>query len=141
MNQSERGNFSCRDYKRRRSFLPFHRPAMGKEEEKELIRTLRSGWLTKGPKTEKFEDEIKGYVSSKYAVGTNSCTAALELSLMAIGIKRGDEIITTPMTFPATANVIVHQGAKPVFVDIERDTRSEERRVGKECRSRWSPYH
>jgi len=112
----------CRNYIRRKNFLPFHRPAMGKEEEKELICTLRSGWLTKGPKTEKFEDKIKKYVGSKYAVGTNSCTAALELSLMAIGIRQGDEVITTPMTFPATANVIVHQGAKPVFVDIKKDT-------------------
>ena len=110
------------NHTRRKSFLPFNRPSISREEERGVINVLRSGWLTRGPKTKEFEERIKKYVGSKYAVGTNSCTAALELALMAVGIKQGDEVITTPMTFPATANVIVHQGAKPVFVDIERDT-------------------
>lgn len=87
-----------------------------------MIDTLRSGWIGRGPKTERFENNFKEYVGSKYAVGVNSCTAGLHLSLVAIGIKQGDEVITTPMSFPATTNVIVHQGAKPTFVDIEKDT-------------------
>lgn len=106
---------------RGKSFLPFYRPSLSKEEEKEVINTLRSGWIGKGPKTEAFEDAVKEYTGSKYAVGVNSCTAGLHLSLMAMGVGKGDEVITSPMTFPATVNVIFHQGAKPVFVDIVKD--------------------
>ena len=107
---------------RRKKALPFYRPSFGRKEELEIIDTLRSGWVGRGPKTEAFEEDFKRYVQSRYALGVNSCTAGLDLSLMAIGIGKGDEVITTPMTFPATANVIVHQGARPVFVDIKEDT-------------------
>jgi dTDP-4-amino-4,6-dideoxygalactose transaminase len=99
-------------------FLPFGLPLLGKEEEDEVIDTLRSGWITTGPKTQKFEEMFKEYVGTKHAVAVSSCTAALHLSLAALGIGPGDEVITTPVTFAATANVIIHQGAMPVFVDV-----------------------
>ena len=88
----------------------------------EVIDTLRSGWITTGPKTHRFEEMIKSYVDCKYTVALNSCTAGLHLSLIAAGVGPGDEVITTPFTFAATANVILHVGAKPVFVDIQKDT-------------------
>ncbi len=103
-------------------FLPFALPQIGIEEEKEVINTLRSGWITTGPKTQRFEKMICDYTQSKYAVALNSCTAALHLSLVALGIQQGDEVITSPITWPATANVIIHVGAKPVFVDVDRNT-------------------
>ncbi|KPK99007.1 MAG: UDP-4-amino-4,6-dideoxy-N-acetyl-beta-L-altrosamine transaminase [Omnitrophica WOR_2 bacterium SM23_72] len=104
----------------RNTFLPFYRPCLDDEEEQEITDTLRSGWIGRGPKTERFEKNFKEYVGSKYAIGVSSCTAGLHLSLKTIGIEGGDEVITTPMSFPAAVNAIVHQGAKPVFVDIEK---------------------
>jgi len=106
----------------RSTFLPFALPLLSENEEKEVIDTLRSGWLTTGPKTKLFEEKLKNYTGAKYAVALNSCTGALHLSLLTLGIKSGDEVITTPLTFAATVNVIVHVGAKPVFVDIDKDT-------------------
>ncbi|MFC1513937.1 DegT/DnrJ/EryC1/StrS family aminotransferase [candidate division KSB1 bacterium] len=99
--------------------VQFHKSWIGKEEEQEIIETLRSGWLTTGERTRRFEQEFADYTESKFAVGLNSCTAGLFLALKAFDIKPGDEVITTPMTFTATANVILHCGAKPVFVDID----------------------
>lgn len=101
---------------------PFHRPWLGEEEEKEILDTLRSGWLTTGVKTHRLEELFAEYVGCKHAVGLNSCTAGLHLALNSLGVGPGDEVITTAMTFAATANVIVHQGATPVFVDVERQT-------------------
>jgi len=106
----------------RKIFLPFHKPTLGAEEEEEIVKTLRSGWLTRGPKTERFERMFAEYCKAKHAIGLNSCTAALHLSLVALDIEKGDEVITTPMTFVATANAIVMVGAKPVFVDVEPET-------------------
>ena len=106
----------------RSTFLPFSLPYLGENEEKEVIDTLRSGWITTGPKTKLFEEKLKNYIGAKYAVALNSCTGALHLSLVALGIGKDDEVITSPLTFAATANVIVHAGAKPVFVDIDRET-------------------
>lgn len=103
----------------RDTFLNFHQALLGEEEESSVIQTLRSGWLTTGPKTKQFEAEFAKYARSKHAVAVNSCTAALHLSLVAAGIGEGDEVITTPMTFCATANVIVHVQATPVFVDVD----------------------
>ena len=100
----------------------FHRPWLGEEEEREIIDTLRSGWLTTGAKTHEFERQFAAYIGCKHAIGLNSCTAGLHLALVSLGIGPGDEVITTPITFAATANVIVHQGAKPVFVDVEPET-------------------
>ncbi len=97
-------------------------PNIGAEEIQEVVKTLKSGWLSTGLKTHRFEEAVKKYVGSKYAVALNSCTAGLHLSLIAAGVGAGDEVITSPFTFAATANVILHVGAKPVFVDIQKDT-------------------
>jgi dTDP-4-amino-4,6-dideoxygalactose transaminase len=102
----------------RKDFLPFHRPSFGPEEEKEIVEVLRSGWITKSKRTVEFEKKFAEYAGAKYAVGVNSCTAALHLSLIATGVGPGDEVITTPITFPATVNVIEHCGARPVFADV-----------------------
>lgn len=106
----------------RNNFLPFARPLIEKEDIEEVVDTLKSDWLTTGPKTHLFEDEFANYIGCKYAVAVNSCTAALHISLAALGIGKGDEVITTPYTFISTVNVILQQGAIPVFVDIKPDT-------------------
>ncbi|MEX1254780.1 MAG: aminotransferase class I/II-fold pyridoxal phosphate-dependent enzyme [Dehalococcoidia bacterium] len=106
----------------REEMLLFAQPLVGREEEREVIDTLRSGWLTTGPKTKKFEEELAEYTGAKHAVCVNSCTAALHLSLAALDIGSGDEVITSPITFPATANVVIHQGATPVFADVDPTT-------------------
>lgn len=103
----------------RDTFLSFHQALLGEEEEASIIQTLRSGWLTTGPKTKQFEAEFARYAKAEYAIAVNSCTAALHLALLAAGIGEGDEVITTPMTFCATANVIVQTQATPVFVDVD----------------------
>jgi dTDP-4-amino-4,6-dideoxygalactose transaminase len=95
---------------------------LGRAEEREILATLRSGWLTTGPKTREFEQCFAEYVGCRHAIGLNSCTAALHVGLVSLGIGPGDEVITTPITFAASANVIVHQGAKPVFVDVDPET-------------------
>lgn len=107
---------------RKKGFLSPFSPLLAKEEINEVIDTLKSGWLSTGLKTHHFEDMLKKRVGCKYAVTLNSCTAGLHLSLIAAGVGQGDEVITTPFTFAATANVIIHVGAKPVFVDIQKDT-------------------
>ncbi len=106
----------------KRKFLPYCQPSLGKGEIKEVIDVLKSGWLTMGPKTMEFEKLLAEYTGAKYAICVNSCTAALHLSLIALGIGEGDEVITTPYTFASTGNVIIQVGAKPVFVDINRKT-------------------
>ncbi|MBI4490542.1 MAG: DegT/DnrJ/EryC1/StrS family aminotransferase [Deltaproteobacteria bacterium] len=106
----------------RDTFLPFHRPWIDESEIKEVIDTLRSGWLTMGPKTLQFEQEFARYIGAKHAIAVNSCTAALHLCLDALGVGPGDEVITSTYTFAATAAVILHCGAKPVLVDCLPDT-------------------
>jgi len=106
----------------RKNFLIFGSPAIEEPEIKEVEKTLRSGWLGTGPKVSKFEEIFKAYTGAKYAMALNSCTAGLHLSLVVSGIGPGDEVITTPLTFCATANTIIYSGAKPVFVDVEKDT-------------------
>jgi dTDP-4-amino-4,6-dideoxygalactose transaminase len=106
----------------RGSFLPFHQPLLDSDDERAVVETLRSGWLTTGPRTKSFEQELAAYTGSKRCVAVNSCTAALHLALEASGVGPGDEVITAPITFASTANVIVHRGARPVFVDVEPDT-------------------
>ena len=100
-------------------FIPFGRPDISSEDIKEVVATLKSGWIGTGPKTEEFEKEFAKYTRAKYALGVNSCTAGLHLALVAFNISPGDEVITTPLTFCATINVIEHVGAKPVFVDVD----------------------
>lgn len=102
--------------------VPFYRPYIDHEEVKEITSAIDSEWLTKGPKTKEFEQKFAHFVNSKHAVGLNSCTAGLHLAQLAIGIQPGDEVITTPYTFIATANTIIHCGAKPIFVDIDPQT-------------------
>ncbi len=106
----------------RSSFLYFVLPSIGKEEEDEVLDSLRSGWITTGPKAALFERMLQEYTGAKYAVAVSSCTDALHLSLAALDIGVGDEVIVPDVTWPSTANVVVHLGAVPVFVDIERDT-------------------
>jgi dTDP-4-amino-4,6-dideoxygalactose transaminase len=121
--ESSRGEVvALRAPARRSQFLLFCTPAVGPEELEEVADTLRSGWITTGPKTKLFEAAFGNLVSAPDAVGLNSCTAGLHLGLMALGVKEGDEVITTPLTFCACANVIEHLGAVPRFVDVEPDT-------------------
>lgn len=103
-------------------FLPYYQPWIDKEEIEEVTDTLMSGWLTMGPKTIEFEELLTKYAKAEHAIVVASCTAALHLSLLALGIGEGDEVITSPFTFAATGNVIIHAKAKPVFVDIDRET-------------------
>jgi dTDP-4-amino-4,6-dideoxygalactose transaminase len=107
---------------RRPNFLLFSPPAIGVEEIEEVVDTLRSGWITTGPKTRQFEAEFRNRVQAPDALGLNSCTAGLHIGLLALGVRPGDEVITTPMTFCACANVIEHLGARPRFADVEPDT-------------------
>ena len=106
----------------RSSFLHPFKHSIGKEEIDEVVDTLKSDWITTGPKTFKFEEIFFENVNSKYAIAVNSCTAALHLAVVALGIGNGDEVITTPYTFAATAEVVINANAKPVFVDVEKDT-------------------
>ncbi len=106
----------------RKEFLPFSPPYLGEEEIAEVVDSLRSGWITTGPKTKRFEQEFAKFVQAPAALALSSCTAALHTALVAAGIGPGDEVITTPMTFTATVAVIEHVGATPVLVDIEPDT-------------------
>jgi dTDP-4-amino-4,6-dideoxygalactose transaminase len=107
---------------RERPDLLFSRPALTDDDINEVLATLRSGWLTTGPRVHAFEQRFAEYAGAKHAVAVNSCTAALHLSLLACGIGPGDEVITTPLTFCATANAIIHTGATPVFADVDRAT-------------------
>jgi len=98
--------------------LGFQPPAIGEEEIAAVAETLRSGWLTTGPKAAELERRFAEFVEAEYVLAVASGTAALHLSLLAVGVKPGDEVITSPITWPATANVIVHAGATPVFADV-----------------------
>ena len=106
----------------RESFLPFSPPLIGEEEIAEVVDTLRSDWITTGPKTRRFEEEFAAYLGAPKALALNSCTAGLHTALVTLGLGPGDEVITTPMTFAASVNVIEHVGARPVLVDVEPDT-------------------
>lgn len=106
----------------RKEFLIFGSPKIEQEEIAEVVDSLKSGWISTGPKVAKFEALFKDYIGTKHALALNSCTAGLHLSMVVAGLKSGDEVITTPMTFGATGNSILHTGAKPVFVDISLPT-------------------
>jgi dTDP-4-amino-4,6-dideoxygalactose transaminase len=95
---------------------------IGEEEIAEVVDTLRSGWITTGPKTRRFEQEFAEYVCAPAALAVNSCTGALHIALATLGIGRGDQVITTPMTFCSTVTVIEHAGATPVLADVDKDT-------------------
>src|SRR5688572_11071422 len=106
----------------RGKFLVFGAPQIEEAEIDEVVASMRSGWLGTGPKVAKFEEMIRQYVGAEYAMALNSCTAGLHLSMLVAGLGAGDEVITTPMTFCATVNTIIHAGATPVLVDCDRDT-------------------
>ena len=101
--------------------LGFQPPAIGEEEIAAVAETLRSGWLTTGPRAAELEQRMREYLEAEHVVALSSGTAALHLSLVALDVGPGDEVITTPITWPATANVIVHAGATPVFADVRDD--------------------
>jgi UDP-4-amino-4-deoxy-L-arabinose-oxoglutarate aminotransferase len=102
--------------------IPYARPSIGEAEIAEVEACLRSGWLATGPRAARFEELLAARLGTRHALGASSGTAALHLALLAAGVGPGDEVVTTPMTWVATGNVILHAGAKPVFVDVERDT-------------------
>jgi dTDP-4-amino-4,6-dideoxygalactose transaminase len=104
----------------RSEFLLFGQPYIGEEEIAEVVATLRSGWIGTGPRVRQLERDFRRYVDVAHAVAVSSATAGLHLALDVLGVGPGDEVITTPMTFAATANVVVHRGARPVFADIDR---------------------
>jgi len=106
----------------RTDFLPFSRPSITDEDIAAVTDVLRSGWITTGPKTEEFERRFREYVGCSGAVALSSATAGMHLVLKALGIGRGDEVITPSMTWVSTVNLIVLAGAKPVFADVDRDT-------------------
>lgn len=106
----------------RDAMLVFGSPMIDEAEIAEVVATLRSGWIGTGPRVAHFEALFREYIGARHAVALNSCTAALHLSLVVSGVGPGDEVITTPMTFCATANAILHTGARPVFVDVDRAT-------------------
>ncbi|OGL44564.1 MAG: UDP-4-amino-4,6-dideoxy-N-acetyl-beta-L-altrosamine transaminase [Candidatus Schekmanbacteria bacterium RBG_16_38_11] len=106
----------------RNQFLPFSLPTIEEDEISEVVDSLRSGWITTGPKVIRFEEDFKNYIGCSHAVAVNSGTAGLHISLMATEISDGDEVITSPMTFAATVNTVVLQRAKPVFADINPET-------------------
>lgn len=105
----------------REDFLPFALPSIGDEEIAEVVDTLKSGWVTTGPKVKRFEGQFAEFVQTGNALAVNSCTAGLHTALAALGVGPGDEVILPTFTFCATANVVVHLGAKPVLVDIGDD--------------------
>jgi dTDP-4-amino-4,6-dideoxygalactose transaminase len=108
--------------RRRTSFLSFSAPSIGAEEIEAVVDTLRSEWITTGPKTAQFASDFVEYLGAIEALPLNSCTAGLHTALVTAGIVPGNEVITTPMTFAASVNVIEHVGATPVLVDVEPDT-------------------
>ncbi len=103
-------------------FLPFSRPSISQAAIDEVVACLKSGWITTGPRVKQFEDDLKAYLGAPQVLALTSATAGLHLVLVALQLKPGDEVITTPMTFAATLNTIVLAGGKPVLVDVEPGT-------------------
>lgn len=103
-------------------FIIFGSPLIQEDEISEVVATMRTGWLGTGPRVAQFEQDFKAYKKAPYAAAVNSCTAALHLSLLSSGLQPGDEVITTPMTFCATVNAIIHAGLTPILADIDPGT-------------------
>src|SRR3954470_1317904 len=99
--------------------VPFFRPDLGEQEIEEVVATLRSGWLTTGPRVRRFEEEFAAAVGARHAVGVSSCTAALHLAIETLGRKAGDAVLVPSMTFAATAAVVRYRGATPLLVDCD----------------------
>src|ERR1700724_1582650 len=106
----------------RKTLLPYGRQSIGEDDIQAVVDVLRSDWLTTGPKVGEFEEAFAARVGAKYAVSFSSGTAALHAAAFAAGLKAGDEAITSPMTFAATANCVLYQGATPIFADVSPDT-------------------
>ena len=106
----------------RQTLLPYGRQSVDESDIQAVVDVLRSDWLTTGPKVGEFEEAFAAWVGAKYAVSFSSGTAALHAAAFAAGLKAGDEAITSPMTFAATANCVLYQGATPVFADVSPDT-------------------
>ena len=106
----------------RKEFLSFSPPLIGEEEIEEVVKALRSGWITTGPRVDRFQSEFKDFIGADAALALNSCTGALHIALAVLGIGPGDKVVSTPMTFASTIHVIEHVGAQPVLVDVEPDT-------------------
>ena len=106
----------------RKTLLPYGRQSIAEEDIQAVVDVLRSDWLTTGPKVAEFEEAFAAWVGAKHAVSFSSGTAALHGAAFAAGLKAGDEAITTPMTFAATANCVLYQGATPIFADVSADT-------------------
>jgi len=106
----------------RTDFLVFGQPLIGEEEKQEVLDSMRRSWLGTGPKVAQFERDFAAYKEAGSVAALNSCTAALHLSLMALDLRKGDEVITTPMTFCATVNTIIHAGGTPVLADVNPET-------------------
>ena len=102
--------------------IPIAKPIITEEEVEEVVKVLKSGFIAQGPKVAEFEEQFADYVGVEYAVASSSGTTALHLALLAAGVNSGDEVITTPFTFAATGNSVLYVGAKPVFVDIDKET-------------------
>lgn len=118
---------------RREDFLVFGSPQIEQAEIDEVVASLHSGWLGTGPKVARFEIDFAAYKDAPHAVAVSSCTAALHLSMLAAGIEPGDEVITTPLTFAATVNAIIHAGGTPVLADIEPLTQNIDPRAVEAC--------
>ncbi|HLD82663.1 MAG TPA: UDP-4-amino-4,6-dideoxy-N-acetyl-beta-L-altrosamine transaminase [Candidatus Omnitrophota bacterium] len=103
-------------------FMPYSRQCLDKKDIREVMKVLNSDWLTQGPKIKEFEDSLCKYAGARYAVAVSSGTAALHIACLAAGLKKGDEAITSPITFAASANCVLYCGGRPVFSDIEPDT-------------------
>src|ERR1019366_7643456 len=103
-------------------YIVFGSPIVDREAIEAVTRSLETCWIGTGPRVHELEGAFASYVGAKYALATSSCTAALHLSMVASGVGAGDEVITTPMTFCATANAILHTGATPVFADCQRES-------------------
>src|SRR5438105_13744083 len=102
--------------------IPVARPFLGEEEAAAAREAILSGWVTQGPQVAAFEEQFADYVGAPYACAVSSCTSALHLALLAVGVRPGDEVITVSHSFIATANAVRYCGARPVFVDIDRRT-------------------
>ena len=106
----------------RKTLLPYGRQSIDESDIQAVVDTLRSDWLTTGPRIAEFEETFAAWVGAKYAVSFSSGTAALHAAAFAAGLKPGDEAITSPLTFAATANCVLYQGATPIFADVSPDT-------------------
>lgn len=125
---------------KQKDFLPLAKPVLGKEEEQAVIKALRSGWITLGPKVAEFEEKFAEYIGCKYALGVNSATAALDLALYDLHLKPGDEVIVPAFTFAATANTVIHAGGIPVIADVDPktfclDPKAVEKKINKKTRA------